>query len=105
MRQRPEHTRATDPGANRKLHIVDGQRKPAAHAFVPREVRRAVVAGLREHHLGIQRVSKRHGLAYNDALDVLIEETEMEKRAAFQQGYRVGRMTPPLPPAPGRRAA
>lgn len=85
---------------------LETKRKPPQHAFVPREVRAAVVAGLRIHREGIQRVSKRLGLSYNESVEIFIEEAEAEKRREFHRGYLTGLSRGVLPPnGPGLRRA
>ena len=106
MRQQPEHTRGPGHSATRSLQPVETLRKPVK-SFVPREVRDSVIAQIRVHDEGPLAVARRTGLTLRETVHVVIEELENEKRAEFQRGYRTGlsRTMPPLPPAPGRRAA
>jgi len=95
------------PASTANLQTVATQRKPQQRAYIPREIADSVVARLREHGDGIQRVAKSSGLTIRETLDVLIERTELEKRAAYTRGIATGRLigTFPIRPIGAQRNA
>lgn len=87
-------------GSTEKFQTVGLQRKPQQAAYVAQEIRVSIVARLREHGDGIQRVAKQNGLTVREAVDVLIEQTELERRAAYNRGVAVGRLMGTFPIRP-----
>jgi len=89
-----------DSGANKKLQVGEAKRKPPQTAWLPCDVRQSIVARLREHGDGIQRVAKANGLSIRETLDVLLDHTEKERRAARSLGFAEGRMASTFPLRP-----
>lgn len=87
-------------GSIAKLQTVEPQRKPQQRAFIAHEIRLSIVTRLREHGDGIQRVAKQNGMTIREAVDVLLEQAEMERRAAYNRGVAAGRLMGTFPIRP-----
>ena len=91
------------------FQVIEGGRLFAAHAALAHgrmveQVRRERVRGER-----LQAIAKRHGLTYNDVLDLVEEDAARRIREARENGFRDGVLAArfhPLPPssAQGRAA-
>lgn len=90
------------------LHLVQTKRISSAHAALARARQVAAVVRDRVRGEGIQAIAKRHGLGYNEVLDLVEEAAAESIRRARTEGYRDGISAArfhPLPPSVAQRRA
>lgn len=92
-----------------KLQVIQGGRLSAAHAAIAHG---RLVEAVRRDRLrgeGLQAIAKRHGLTYNEVIEMVEEDAENRVRKARENAFREGMIAArfhPLPPcATQRRAA
>lgn len=88
-----------------KFQLVDSAAKRPQKSFLPREVADSVVARLREHMDPPGRVARSVGMTSAEVVQVLIERTEQERRAAYSRGFAEGRLAAMFPLRPISHAA
>lgn len=71
----------------------------AAHAVLERNrLRSAVVRDKRVFSRGLQEIAKRHGLGYNEVVDLLEEQSAADVQQARERGFRDGQIAARLGP-------
>jgi len=84
--------------------IENTPRKPPVRCFITPEERRSIVAMVCIHMRSIRSKARHHGLPEMEVETIVLEELGKQKRKAFQDGYRMGRLSW-LPPGQAMRAA
>jgi hypothetical protein len=73
------------------LQVIDGGRLKAAHAELQRiRLRERVVREKRVFSHKLQEIAKRHGIGYNDVVELLEEQAAADVQAARSLGFQEG---------------
>lgn len=88
------------------LQVINGGRFTAAHAALQRaRLRERVVREKRVFSHGLQEIAKRHGIGYNDVVDLLEEQSAADVQQARALGFKEGRIAARFAPLPARQLA
>lgn len=90
------------------LQLVHSVRLSAAHAALAHSRTLAAVVRDRVRGERLQAIAKRHGLGYNDVLELVEEDAAARVAKARMDGYRDGLAAArfhPLPPSVAQRRA